>query len=106
MLPLPPFVDLELIPHFGNRPVAEIRPTELLSVIRKIERRDAAARAHKVLNIAGPVLRYAVSTGRLAGDTSRDLRGALKRHGELCPRPYTRKRARVKSVLEWSFTLA
>ena len=71
------FLDRELITEFGNQPITEITPRDLLAVIRKIERRDAPAVAEKVLNIGGQILRHGVLTGLLNSDPSRDLRGAF-----------------------------
>ena len=64
------FLDRELITEFGNQPIAEITPRDLLAVIRKIERRDAPAIAEKVLNIGGQILRHGVLTGLLSWGAS------------------------------------
>jgi integrase len=72
------FLDRELVSEFGAVPVSDIAPRDLLTVIRKIEGRDAPAVAEKVLNIGGQIFRHGVRTGLMSSDPSRDLRGALK----------------------------
>ena len=68
----------DIFPYLGKRPIAEITPTELLDVIRKIEDRDAKDTAHRTFGSCGQVFRYGVATGRCERDITADLRGALK----------------------------
>jgi integrase len=67
----------DVFPWIGGRPVGEIKPVELLSVVRRVESRGAVESAHRVLGNCGQVLRYAVITSRVASDISVNLRGAL-----------------------------
>ncbi len=67
----------DLFPWIGSRPVAEIKAPELLRCLRRIESRGALETAHRVLQNAGQVFRYAIATGRADRDPSTDLRGAL-----------------------------
>jgi integrase len=67
----------DVFPILGGRPVADIKPKELLAAIRRIEARGALETAHRALSNCGQVLRYAVATGRAESDVSRDLRDAL-----------------------------
>jgi integrase len=69
-----------LFPDLGGRPIAEIKPPELLAAVRKIEHRGAHDLAHRILQVAGQVFRYGVATGRCERDPSPDLRGALTPH--------------------------
>jgi len=70
-------LELDLFPWLGNRPIRQIAAPELLAVIRRIEARGALETAHRALQNAGQVFRYAIATGRAERDPSRDLRGAL-----------------------------
>jgi integrase len=70
-------LERDVFPWLGARPVSEIRPVDLLAVLRRIEGRGALETAHRVRTIAGQVLRYAVATGRAERDIAADLRGAL-----------------------------
>ncbi|MCU1223610.1 MAG: integrase [Edaphobacter sp.] len=67
----------EVFPLVGNRAIADIKPPEVLGVIRRIETRGAIDTAHRVLGACSQVFRYGVATGRCESDPSRDLRGAL-----------------------------
>ena len=70
-------LERDIFPTLGSIPIADITAPMLLGAIRKIEERGANETAHRAFHNCGQVLRYAVSTGRLDSDPSRDLRGAL-----------------------------
>jgi integrase len=67
----------DVFPWIGKRPMIEINPPELLSVIRRIEARGALETAHRVLANCGQIWRYGVATGRAERNQAADLRGAL-----------------------------
>ena len=69
--------DQDVFHLIGRRPISQITPPELLSVVRRIESRGAVDTAHRALGYCGQVFRYAVATGRCERDPSGDLRGAL-----------------------------
>ncbi|MGD9288735.1 MAG: tyrosine-type recombinase/integrase [Desulfobacterales bacterium] len=77
--------ELHIFPWLGSRPISEITPLELLSVLRRIESRGILETAHRTLQNCGRVFRYAISTGRAERDPSADLRGALApvKHGHM-----------------------
>lgn len=70
-------LEQDLFPWIGSRPVAELTTVEILSCLRRIEKRGAHETAHRALQKCGQILRYAVVTGRAARDITVDLRGAL-----------------------------
>lgn len=70
-------LELNIFPWLGTQPVASITAPELLTALRRIERRGALETAHRVKQICGQVFRYAIATGRAERDPSADLRGAL-----------------------------
>jgi len=70
-------MERDLFPWIGKRPITEIKATELLSVMRRVESRGALESAHRIRTICGQVFRYAVATGRAERDPAADLRGAL-----------------------------
>ena len=70
-------LERDAFPWLGAKPVDEISPPELLEVARRIEARGAVETAHRVLQSAGQVFRYAVATGRAERVPSVDLRNAL-----------------------------
>jgi integrase len=70
-------LERDLVPWMGQRPISEIKPPELLTVLRRIESRGALETAHRIKTLAGQVFRYAIATGRAERDPSADLKGAL-----------------------------
>lgn len=66
-----------LKPALGARPVAEIKPFEVLAVLRKIEAAGKLETARRALSFAGRVFRYAIQTTRAEDDPTRALVGAL-----------------------------
>lgn len=67
----------DVFPLVGSGAIGEIRPPEILALLRRIESRGALETAHRVRTICGQVFRYAVATGRAERDPSADLKGAL-----------------------------
>ena len=71
-------LEVDVFPWLGKRPIAQITPPELLSVLRRTESRGAIDTAHRVLQTCGQIFRYAVATGRTDRNPAADLRGALQ----------------------------
>lgn len=67
-----------LLPYIGRRPIAEIKAPELLRALRITEDRGRIETAHRALNIAGQIFRFAVARGQAEADPTPALRGALK----------------------------
>ncbi len=67
----------DIFPWVGARPIADLTAPELLTTVRRIEKRGALETAHRALGNCGQVFRYAIATGRAKRDPSVDLRGAL-----------------------------
>ena len=67
----------DVFPYIGNKPVSSIKPLDVLAVVRKIETRGAIDSAHRVKQLCGQVMRFAVSTGLAERDVTADLKGAL-----------------------------
>jgi integrase len=70
-------LERDIFPWIGKKPIADLTPPGLLSVVRRIESRGAVETAHRALQNCGQVIRYAVATGRAPRDITADLRGAL-----------------------------
>ncbi|HHK8232693.1 TPA: tyrosine-type recombinase/integrase [Serratia marcescens] len=67
----------DVFPYIGQRPIAEIKPLELLEVLRRIEKRGALEKTRKVRQRCGEVFRYAIITGRAEYNPAPDLASAL-----------------------------
>jgi hypothetical protein len=66
-----------VFPYLGKRPIASIKPLDVLDVLKRIEERGRHETAHRVRSECGNVFRYAVVTGRAERDPTVDLRGAI-----------------------------
>ena len=66
-----------LMPHLADRPMVDVKPPELLNVLRLIEGQGSINTAHRARQIAGQIYRYAIASGRAERDPSADLKGAL-----------------------------
>ena len=77
-----------MTPWLGKRPIAEIKPAELLAVLKKVEAHGHLETARRMRSLAGRIFRYAIATSRATADPSAVLRGALttpivKHHGAI-----------------------
>lgn len=77
-------LEANAFPWIGGKPTADLKPAEVLEVLRRVERRGTLETAHRLRDNIGQAMRYAVATGRAERDITADLRGALppvqKRH--------------------------
>lgn len=67
----------DIFPYIGKRPIAEIKPLELLETLRKMEKRGALEKMRKVRQRCSEVYRYAIITGRAEYNPAPDLASAL-----------------------------
>ncbi len=63
--------------QLGSRSIADIKPADLLMVLRRIESRGRRETAHRTRADCSRVFRYAVASSRAERDVTVDLRGAL-----------------------------
>ncbi len=70
-------LERDIFPWLGARPIGQITPPELLTVLRRVEDRGRIETAHRAMANCGQVFRYAIATGRAERDISQDLRGAI-----------------------------
>ena len=54
----------DVFPYIGKRPIAEIKPMELLETLRRMEKRGALEKMRKVRQCCSEVFRHAIVTGR------------------------------------------
>lgn len=70
----------DVFPYIGKKPIAEIKPLELLNVLHRMEGRGATEKAKKVRQRCGEVFRYAIVTGRAEYNPAPDLTSAMQGH--------------------------
>ncbi|TAM30266.1 MAG: DUF4102 domain-containing protein [Nevskiaceae bacterium] len=80
--------EANLLPQLKDRPVAEVRPPELLAVLRRIEARGALEMAHRCASILDNVFGLALGSGRSETNPALGLRSLLKT-------PQTKHRAAI-----------
>jgi integrase len=68
----------DLFPWLGSRPLTEIKPPEMLVVLKKIEDRGTVETAHRCKGILSQVFDYAIATGRTDSNPASALGAALK----------------------------
>lgn len=69
--------ELYLFPFFGDKPIASITAPQLLQAIKRVENLNKLETAHRTLQAAGQVFRFAVQSGYTIRDITADLKGAL-----------------------------
>ena len=67
------YLDRDLIPSLGDRPMSEIRRAELIEALRKIEQRDALDVAKKCRGWLSGIFRYALVTEVIEVNPATDL---------------------------------
>ena len=73
-------LEANLFPDLGPLPIDRITPVQVLDTLRKMEARGAVDLAHRVMQVASQVFRYAIACGRCTVDPTAGLRGALTPH--------------------------
>lgn len=67
----------EIFPRLGNMPISDIKPADVLAIVRGIEKTRPIT-ARRVQQAIGAVCRFAVVTLRREDDPTQPIRGALK----------------------------
>jgi len=72
------FLEKDVFPWLGGRPLTRIEAPEILTLLRRIEERGANELAHTVKRITNQIFRYGIATGRAIRNPVPDLQGALE----------------------------
>jgi len=67
------YLEGDVFPILGKRPIADLAAPDLLKVIHRIEGRGAVDVARRMHNVCGRIFRYAVGKGLATRDPSRDI---------------------------------
>ena len=70
-------LERDVFPWIGRTPIVDLEAPEFLSVARRIENRGHVDTAHRAIQLAGQIMRFAVAEGLVRRDPTGDLRGAL-----------------------------
>lgn len=70
-------LEKEVFPHIGARPINDLQPTDILPVLRLIERRGAIETARRVRQRMSAVFVYGIATGRAKDDPAATVQKAM-----------------------------
>ena len=68
----------DIFPWIGNKPIADLKPKEILDTARRIEARGAVDTAKRAIQLCGQVFQQAVIDEKVMSDPTRDIRRAIK----------------------------
>lgn len=68
----------DLFPWLGARPLTELKPPEIMVVLKKVEGRGSIETAHRCKGLVSQVFDYAIATGRADTNPAQALGAALK----------------------------
>jgi integrase len=75
-------LERDVYPIIGNRPLAELKPREMLALLQRVEARGVLETASRIKSYSSQIFRYAVATGRAETDPTAPLKGALSKKTE------------------------
>lgn len=67
----------DVFPWIGSKPIGDITPPLLLTVLNRVKNRGAIETAHRIHQSCSQIFRYAIATHRAERDSAADLKGAL-----------------------------
>ncbi|MEN9307178.1 MAG: hypothetical protein RL173_1110 [Fibrobacterota bacterium] len=70
-------IEKNIFPYIGSRPISELKPPQILVPLRVVAERGAKESAQRLLGNCSQIFRFAVHSGVIESDPTRDLRGAL-----------------------------
>jgi integrase len=75
-------LEADVFPAIGKKPIATVRPRDVIAVARAIEKRGALDIAKRALETIGQVFRYAIQTERVEVNPAVNLSGVIKAHSK------------------------
>ncbi|WP_423708809.1 tyrosine-type recombinase/integrase [Undibacterium sp. WLX3042] len=71
------WLNKDVFPFVGKTAISSLKPRDILFLLQRIEARGAIDSAHRIKQVCGQVMRFAVAAGLAERDITADLRGAL-----------------------------
>jgi integrase len=68
----------DIFPWIGDKPIADLKPKDILDAARRIEARGAVDTAKRAIQLCGQVFQQAVIDEKIMSDPTRDIRRAIK----------------------------
>jgi len=73
------YLQKDIFPDLGKRPITTIEPVDILNAIRKVEKRGAPYVASRLLQNVSAVFSFSIQTGRAKYNPAHDLKGVVKK---------------------------
>lgn len=70
-------LERNIFPFIGRLPISDVKPSDLLAAIQRIEKKGNIQTAHRAMMNCGQIFRYAMATDRAHRDITFVLRGSL-----------------------------
>ena len=74
------FIEQELNPYIGNKPIYTITTPDILSILRRVEKRGTIDTAHRIKGVASKIFCFAIAAGIAEKDPTYALKEALTKH--------------------------
>lgn len=71
------WLEADVFPFIGTMPLGDIRPRDVLRVVKRVEARGSIDSAHRIKQVCGQIFRFGVAMDVVERDVTVDLRGAL-----------------------------
>jgi integrase len=91
-------LESHVFPEIGKLPVAEVKASQLLAMLRKIEAKGIAYTASRLREVCGQIFRFAIATGIAENNPAAHLLGAM-------PKPTTTHRPAITERREFGVFL-
>ena len=81
-------MDLDVLPTFGPRQIDSIKRADVISLIRRIEKRGSVVTAVKVRQRMGQVFSYAIATGIIEANPTAEMHAVTEKGAQSRPHPF------------------
>lgn len=81
-------MELDVLPIFGDRQIESIKRADVISLIRKIEKRGSVATAVKVRQRMGQVFSYAIAIGLIDANPTAEMHAVTEKLGQHKHHPF------------------
>ncbi len=81
-------MELDVLPTFGGRQIDTIKRADVISLIRRIEKRGSVVTAVKVRQRMGQVFRYAIAIGLIETNPTAEMHAVTEKGAQNKPHPF------------------
>ncbi|MCF5025119.1 tyrosine-type recombinase/integrase [Pseudomonas lurida] len=81
-------MELDVLPTFGARQIDSIKRSDVISLIRRIEKRGSIVTAVKVRQRMGQVFSYAIATGLIEANPTAEMHAVTEKGAQNRPHPF------------------